>query len=209
MQCGGAVYARVPADGGVTRLGEAIGKARAPGPAQRGPLGVLAHTPGQSDFALVDRWGKSDDMPRWAEGPDLSKTEELVALSREVGEVIAYYDVDDGDGMLVYGHWRDGALVRSLLRLEGEGWDVTGTPEPWEAGLFTADALERAAQEVSDDGGDEAAVRAAFAGGHISAGARWPRPPIITAMMKALRLPSWGFQPWPRRREEVTRLSQG
>lgn len=205
MQCGGAVYARVPAEG-VAKLEEAIKKVRAPLP-HRGPLGVLAHTPGQSDFALVDRWGKSDDMPRWAEGPDLSKTEELVALSKEVGEVIAYYDVEDGDAVLVYGHWRAGTLVRSLQRLEGEPWDVvTGTPEPWEAELFSAQALERALQFVRDDGGDEAPVRAGFAAGHIAQGARWPRPPIIGVMMKMLKLPRWGFTPWPRRSEELKKL---
>lgn len=203
MQCGGAVYARVPA-GGVTALDEAIKKVRDRA-LSRGPLGVLAHTPGQSEFAVVDRWGKSDDMPRWAEGPDLSKTEELAALSKEVGEVIAYYDVDDGDGLLVLGHWRDGTLVRGLQRLE-EWADVRGTPEPWEAELFSTQALEQALQDIQEDGGDEEEVRAAFAGGHIAQGAQWPRPPVLRAMMKSLRLPSYGFQPWPRRADEVKRL---
>jgi hypothetical protein len=194
MQSGGAVYARVPA-GGVTALEEAIKKVRNPG-LSRGPLGVVVHTPGQSDFAVVDRWGKSDDMPRWSEGPDLSQAEELVALSREVGEVIAYFDVEDGDLVLVYGHWRDGALMRSLVRLEGEGYAVTGTPEPWEAELFSAPALERALRMVREDGGDEAPVRAAFASGHIAQGARWPAPPIIGVVMKVLKLPRWGSTPW-------------
>lgn len=205
MECGGAVYARVPA-GGLAALEDAIQRVRDPRWPGRGPLGVLACTLGQHDLALVDRWGKSDDMPRWAEGPDLSRAEELAALSQEVGEVIGYYDIEDGDQVLVYGHWKDGTLGRALCALEREWTHVQGTPEPWETDLFSSKALERALSAAQDDEQDEAPVRAAFESGRLTQGARWPRPAVIGALSKALRLPTYGSQPWPRRADAVKKL---
>lgn len=203
MQCGGAVYARVPADG-AARLDEAIRKVRTR--PERGPLGVLLFTAGEHEVALVDRWGKSDDMPHWSEGPDLTTAAELAALSRQVGEVTAYYEVDDGDSFGVYGAWRDGALVRSLVRMDGEWQTAEGAPQAWEALLFDAPALERALSDAREDGEDEAAVREAFAAGHIMRGGRWPRPPVLRALLAGLRAPA-DHGRWPKRREALQQLA--
>lgn len=202
MQCGGAVYARVPAEG-VSRLEEAIRKVRTR--LERGPLGVLLFTAGEHDVALVDRWGKSDDMPHWSEGPDLTSAAQLAALSREVGEVTAYYEVDDGDSLGVYGTWRDGALVRGLVRGDDEWMHVEGTPQPWEAALFAPAALERALSDARLDGDDEDAVRAAVAAGQLVRGSRWPRPPVLRALLTGLRAPA-DHGRWPRRRDALKQL---
>lgn len=211
MQSSGAVYAKVGA-GGVEQLERAIVAARAARPA-RGPLGVLAFTPGEHAFALVDRWGKSDDMPHWSEGPDPAQATELTALSRDAGEVVGFYEVDEGTEFAVYAHWRDGALARALVWGDGEWMRAEGEPQAWEAPLFGAEGLEQALADAREDGHDEADVRAAYAKGRIEAGARWPRPgfaPHLTrAVLGALRAPAWGVQPWPRRRDVVAALPKG
>lgn len=183
MECGGAVYARVPG-GGVAALEAAVTAARASGAA----IGVLGLDPAKHAFALVDRWGKSDDMPRWAEGPDLSRATGLAELSRAVGEVVAFYEVEDGGQLGVYGVWRDGALVRSLVFLED--WAATGAPEPWEA-AFCA--------KVKAEDPDQAAAPDALGPGG-------PRPGGVSlggVIWRHLGAVGWGLQPWPRRRDAL------
>lgn len=207
MDSGGAVYAKVPA-GGAAALEAAIRRAR-PHP-NTGPLGVLACDPARHAFALVDRWGRSDDMPRWAEGPDAARAAELAALSREVGEVVAFYEVEEGSLLGVYAVWREGALARELHCYEGEWTRVAGEPQPWEAPLFAPARLEQALQDARDDDRDEAPVRAAFAPGRLVEGARGPAPQrMAVAIREALRGPPHGFQPWPRRRDVVMQLEAG
>lgn len=204
MQAGGAVYARVP-DGSVERLEAAIKAVRA---GARGPLGVLKLVPGEHAFACVDRWGKSDDVPPFAERHDtVEAAKELAALSREVGEVVAFYEVEDGAEYGVYVHWRDGQVARHLGRTDGEWSHVVGEPQPWEAGLFAPERLEEVLQYAEDDGLGPDAVRAAFAAGRLAKGAALPRPHRIAELVaRSLRAPLYGFQPWPRRRDEVKRL---
>lgn len=202
MESSGAVYAKVPA-GGVPALEAALGRAAA-GRSSAFP-GVIAHDPGGA-FALVDRWGKSDDLPGWAEGPDLAMAAELAALAREVGEVVAFYEIDDGASLGVYGAWRDGELVRGLVWSDGV-WDtVVGEPQLWERPLFAGTALADALDDASVDGFDEVPVRAAFAVGHLGPGATAPAPRAMAAKIRAaLGAPAHGFLPWPLRRDLLAR----
>jgi len=153
-------------------------------------IGVLGFDPAQR-FALVDRWGKSDDMPRWAEGPDLGRATELADLSKAVGEVVAFYEVEDGGDLGVYGVWRDGALVRSLVRLET--WSAQGTPQPWEARFI---AKVKAQDPDQADGPDT-----------IEDGAEDPRPGAVSVggqIWQELGAIGWGVpQPWLRRRDAL------
>lgn len=184
MECGGAVYARVPA-GGLPALEAAVKAARANGAA----IGLLGPTTGP--YVLVDRWGTSDDMPRWAEGPDLSRADGLAALSKAVGEVVGFYEVEDGSQLGVYGAWRDGALARGLVWTEG--WSAQGTPQPWEARFV---ARVKAEDPDQADGPDT-----------IEDGADGPRPGVVSVggqIWQALGAVGWGVpQPWPRRRDAL------
>lgn len=206
MEASGAVYARIPA-GGLAALEAAVREAR-PSSRRSSPLGVLAGDPAAHAFALVDRWGKSDEMPVWSEGPDLSKAPELAALSRAVGEVVALYEIDDGQSLGVYGAWRDGALVRGLVRGDGEWMDVEGEPQAWEVGLFSAAAQAEALAVAEEDGQDPGPIEAAFAGGRVTQGAAYPAPLAMARVIReALRAPAYGFQPWPRRSELIKQLA--
>jgi hypothetical protein len=209
MECDGVVWARVP-EAGVGRLNAEIAHIRA-ATSRRSPLQVQAFDAALHDLALVDRWGRSDDMPSWAEGPDFSDAPELAALSEVVGDVVAFYAVDEGSQLGVYGHWQRGALARGLVYANDEWCDVIGEPQPWEAPLFSPAHLARALEDTRDAGGDEAAVRAAFAAGHIEQGRAHPRPwvanlTLLDAMVTSLRAPRWGFEPWPRRRDALKAL---
>ena len=200
MDTSGAVYAKVPA-GGVAVLDAAVRKARLSGRTSS-PLGVLAFDPAVHSYALVDRWGRSDDMPDWAEEPDLEQALELVALSRMVGEVIAFYEADEGTTMGIYAVWRDGLLVRNL-QWAADQWEcVEGEAQPWEALLFTPEAL----QNALDYAGDKEQVRALFDAKRIVANASWPRPEGVSASIRAVHpAPAFGFEPWPRRKELANR----
>ncbi|MGE0709726.1 MAG: hypothetical protein AB7N76_22105 [Planctomycetota bacterium] len=205
MSSGGAVYARVPA-GGVVELEAAIRAARG-GQRQRGPLGVLACEPGHL-FALVDRWGRGDDMPRWSEGPDPRLAEELAALSRAVGQVVAFFEVDEGEELGLYGVWQDGELTRWLVWCDGGWCEVEGEPQSWEGGLFTPERRAEAIEEARDWGGDPAAVEAAYASGRLVTGASAPRAREMALLIRtALAAPPYGVQPWPRRREALQQLT--
>ncbi len=203
METEGAVYARVPG-GDVAALEAAIQQARSH--ASSGPIGVIAFDPAKHAFALVDRWGKSDDMAHWAEGPDLETANELAKLSQLVGEVVAFYTVEEGMSLGVYGAWKDGVLVRGLEYAEGEWYRASGEPQPWEAPLFAPAEKAKALASARDDGRDPATVEAAFAKGRIEQGAAYPLPPLIPVHVRdVLRAPSYGVQPWPRRRDALAR----
>lgn len=205
MECDGVVWARVP-EGGVELLDQEIARIRQE-TGKNSPMKVLAFDPTQHAFALVDRWGKSDEMPDWAEGPDLSEAPELQALSKITGDVVAFYAVDEGSQLGVYGHWRDGSLVRSLVFADDQWCEVGGEPQAWEAPLFSAQALEQAL-----DSGDPEETQRIFAAGSITQGASLPRPDypgasLMTAIATTLRAPLWGFSPWPKRRDARKALS--
>jgi hypothetical protein len=168
-------------------------------------LGVVAFDPAVHAFALVDRWGKSDNMPDWSEEPDLSQADELAALSRDVGQVVAFYEIEEGSTSGVYGAWNDGELVRELEWADDQWVKVAGQPQSWEAPLFGTDELDSALEAARDDGRDEAEVRAAFAAGSIQSGAAWPVPQRMAVFIRtALRAPAHGLEPWPRRRAART-----
>lgn len=196
MDSSGAVYAKVPA-GGVVTLEAAIKEARLIGRSSS-PLGVLAYDQAIHSFALVDRWGRSDDMPHWAEDPDLGLAKELVALSRLVGEAIAFYEVDEGTTMGIYAAWRDGVRVRNL-QWAADRWEcVEGEPQSWDVALFTPEALHNALTGAPDK--DQ--VRALFDSKQIALHASWPRPEGISVGIRTIHpAPAFGFTPWPRRKE--------
>ena len=207
MECSGAVYARIPPDG-LPALESAVRQARRAS-RHASPLGVIAGQPDLHGFAMVDRWGKSDDMPLWSEGPDLAQAPELVALSRAVGEVVAFYEIDEGSTFGVYGAWRDGALVRGLVWGDDEWMRVQGDPQSWEAGLFAPEALARALEDAREDGREEAPIEAGFASGRVTSGASQPAPRAMARLIReALRAPAHGLQPWPRRTELVKRVRE-
>jgi hypothetical protein len=81
----GVVYAKVPV-GGATALDAAVRAARAVS-RHSSPLGVLALDPALHAFAIVDRWGHRDDMPMWAEEPDLSSALELLNRRPSNGDI--------------------------------------------------------------------------------------------------------------------------
>ncbi len=195
----GAVYARVPA-GGIPALETAVREARAVSK-HSSPLGVLAFDPALHAFAVVDRWGPQDNMPIWAEYPDLGMAHELEALSRSVGEVIAFHEMDEGLMQGFYGVWKDGALVRDLQYMDGSWIRAEGEPQPMEVPLFTDEALKYALEIASDD---PEPVRAAFSKKRIEVQAAWPTPAGISRnICKIYPGPAFGFMPWPRRRELV------
>lgn len=197
MESSGAVWVRVGAEG----LG-AVEGALASLP--RGyALGVLRYEPGEHSFALVDRWGKSDDVPRFVD--DERAREPYAALSATVGEVVAYYDIEEGSELATVLVWRDGALARRIYWADGEWCEVEGEPEAWEAGLFTPERRDRAFEYREDDEAAQAVLREAFARGVIEQGARGPEP-WAPALWSAIRAPAPGFSPWPRRRDVLNAL---
>jgi hypothetical protein len=212
MDSDGAVWARVPAND-VAAL-DAVIKGVRSATRRDSPLGVLAFDPAAHAFALVDRWGHADDLPVWAESLDPAEATELAALSEAVEEVVAFHVLDEGLLQGVYGHWRSGALVRGLVWTDERWSQATGTPQDWETCMFSSAHLARAIEDTQDDGGDEAATRAAFARGQIVAGECHPRPgtpglSLLEAMLSVLRAPRWGFSPWPRRRDVLRNMAEG
>jgi hypothetical protein len=203
----GAVYARIP-DGNLDQLAAAVVASRAVSH-HSSPLGVLAGEPAQHAFAVVDRWGRSDNMPLWGEDPALGLAVELIELSRRVGDVIALYEIDEGATLGLYGAWKDGQLVRDLQWADFQWSVVEGEPQVWEAPLFAPAALERALAAARDDGRDEQEVRDAFAAGRIVAGQAWPMPEGLALHIRNVcRGPAFGFTPWPRRQDLVDALRQ-
>jgi len=200
MSSMGAVYAQVPA-GGVPALEQAVKAAREK--TQRpSPLGVLAFDPAVHRFAVVDRWGPSDDMPSWSEGPDLDEAVELVELSRAVGEVFAFYEVDEGLTMGLYATWLHGERVRALEWANDQWCRVEGEPQHWEAPLFGPELLERALENARDRGQEEEAIRTLFTERRILLEARLPVPDALSGFFRTTGPgPAYGFEPWPRRRE--------
>lgn len=201
MDTDGVVWARVPGNDPVA-LEALITQVRAT-TRRDSPLGVLAFDPAVHAFALVDRWGRQDSMPGWAEALDLAHAPELATLSGLVGEVVAFHTLDGGSLQGIYGHWKQGQLVRGLLWLDEQWAHVSGTPQAWEAPLFAPEHLVTA---IEDAGSQDAAVREAYARGHVVAGEAHPRPgdyghSLLAAMVQVLRAPRWGFSPWPRRSE--------
>ncbi len=212
MESDGAVWARVPGNR-VADLDAVIKTVRSS--TQRdSPLGVLAFDPAAHAFALVDRWGRTDDMPVWVEYMDPAQATELAALSEAVEDVVAFHVLDEGSLQGVYGHWQSGSLVRGLVWADEHWQEATGTPQSWEAPMFSPAHLARALEDTRDSRGDEEATRAAFARGHILAGEYHPRPGtpglnLLDAMVSVLRAPRWGFSPWPPRRDVLRAMSKG
>lgn len=207
MSSGGAVFARIP-EGGLPALDEAVKAARTVSK-HSSPLEVLDGEPGAHKFAVVDRWERSDNMPMWAEGPDLKVATELVELSKRVGDVVAFYEIDEGSTMGVYGAWKDGRLARSLLWCDAHWEEVEGEPQPWEAPLFSPEALDANLDAARDDGADTAEVSAIFAGGQIKSGKAFPRAEgLVRHIIKVCVAPLYGRKPWTRRSEIVDRLRQ-
>ena len=205
MSSMGAVYARVPA-GGVLELEEAIRNARAMSK-HTSPLAVLCFEEGKHQCAVVDRWGRSDDMPIWAEECDLAIAVELVELSRISGEVIAFYEVDEGLTMGIYGTWRDGALMRNILWADNQWYRVEGEPQPWEKPMFAPEVLQEALQNARDYGSDETAIKGVFEAGCIALNASLPVPNALSGhIWKVYPAPAYGFSPWPRRKELVDKI---
>lgn len=201
MDVAGVVYARVPA-GGLPELERAVKEARAVSH-HSSPLGILACDPAIHRFAIVDRWGKPDEMPLWSEEPDFSTASELEALSRAVGEVVAFYEVDEGSSMGIYAAWRDGVLVRDLEWFEDQWAKVEGEPQEWEA-LFSDESLESGLARAGYSGTPEEDVRAIYAAGIIEPGASWPPCEGMAFNIRTtLPGPAYGFEPWPRRKELV------
>ena len=89
MDSSGAVYAQVPA-GGVDALEAGVREARLIG-RNSSPLGVLAYDPAVHSFALVDRWGRPDDMPHWAEDPDLELAKELAEKLKQPYDLYVFH----------------------------------------------------------------------------------------------------------------------
>ncbi|NLI77584.1 MAG: hypothetical protein GX442_14250 [Candidatus Riflebacteria bacterium] len=205
MNSTGAVFARIPA-GGLEALATAVTQARAVS-RHSSPLGILAGDAVNHGFALVDRWGPRDNMPMWGEGPDLDVAAELAVLSRLVGEVVAFYTIDEGLTMGLWGAWKNGTLARKLWWSDGRWEWADGEPQPWEKPLFAPDALESALLQAREEGRDEGEVRAAFIAERIAAGAAFPVPNWLSGHIRVLcRAPGWGFEPWPRRSEVVAQL---
>jgi hypothetical protein len=136
-------------------------------------------------------------MPSWAEDPDLASARELCVLSAAVGDVVAFFDVDEGTELGYYGTWRDGELVRDLQWAGGRWEKVEGEPQPWEAALFDPASLARALEYPQ---GTETEIRATYSTGQLTEGARWPVPDAAAIPIRTfLRAPAYGFDPWPRR----------
>jgi len=205
MDSSGVVYARIPG-GGTAALAAAVEEARRI-TGQSSPLGMLCGEEGKHAFAVVDRWGGADNMPGWAEGPDLTSARELAELSRIVGEVVAFYQIDEGATMGIYGAWKDGKLVRNLLWYDYAWQVVEGEPQPWEAGLFTPEARAKALEDAEWDKKDPAEVHAVFDRGCVVPGASQPHPGgLIRFFCASFLAPLYGFQPWPPRKELVAAL---
>lgn len=206
MDCSGAVYARFP-EGGIPALEEAIRAARSVSK-HFSPLKVLGGDPAKHAFAVVDRWGRTDNIPVWVEGPDLEGAKELAELSRLVGDVVAFYLIDEGLTVGIYGAWKDGRLVRNLQWGDFQWLVADGEPQPWEAPLFTPEALEDNLECARYDGQEEAEVRAVFAAGRITASAAFPSPKNLARhLLAACPGPLYGFEPWPPRSTLVNELN--
>lgn len=205
MDSYGAVFASVPA-GGAGALEAAILEARKVS-RHSSPLGVLQFVPTEHGVALVDRWGKQDNMPIWAEGPDLGKAFELAELSKAVGEVVAFYEIDGGMMMGIYGAWRNGVLVRDIEWNDGSWYKVEGEPQPWEQGMFGEESFAFSLDFALEAGLGEGELREIFAKKQLVPDARFPIPQRIALGIKTfMKGPAFGFQPWPKRRELVEKL---
>lgn len=105
--------------------------------------------------------------------PDICASAEL---SRQFGEAI-YVFSDEGNDQLYYDHCRDGALVRKVMYVfDGcqSAWTcVAGTPEAWEDGLFSDQALARELDLCEPEDRDR--VRAVFARRILEVGSIIPR----------------------------------
>jgi hypothetical protein len=195
MEASGTVYARVP-DKDPAKVDAAIRSCRKW--ASRGPLKVLAYDPAAHDFALIDRFGKSDDVPSWS--GKHAEADDFMALSRALGDVVAHYDVE-GQQWAEFAHWKDGALVRSLTYGDGQWSKVEGQPQAWEAAFFAPGAVNELLDLLSDQPELQAELRAVVAARTVAPGARFPFP--SAAIFQPLRGPAFGFRPWPRRKDVV------
>ncbi|HNV72824.1 MAG TPA: hypothetical protein PKO06_24160 [Candidatus Ozemobacteraceae bacterium] len=199
MDSSGAVYAKFPA-GGVEALEQAVSEARKAS-RHTSPIKVLGGDPIRHAYAVVDRWGRSDNMPIWAEGPDLTTAFELVELSRLVGDVVAFYTIDDGLSMGIYGAWKDGRLVRNLQWMDDQWQVVEGDPQPWEKPLFSSESREACLECARDNGWDESEVQKMFQAGVLQPGFRFPiAHGLVRHINAACPGPLYGFEPWPARR---------
>ncbi|MGV8041061.1 MAG: hypothetical protein AB2L07_13605 [Thermoanaerobaculaceae bacterium] len=208
MDTDGVVWARVPGNDPAA-LEAVITQLRAT-TRRDSPLGVLAFDPAVHAFALVDRWGGQDYLPDWAATLDLAHAPELAALSGLVEEVVAFHTLDGGSLQGIYGHWKQGRLVRGLVWIDEHWAQAWGTPQAWEAPLFAPGHLAAA---IEDAGPEDGAVREAYARGEVVAGEAHPRPgdyghTLLGAMVQVLRAPRWGFSPWPPR-SEVLKARRG
>lgn len=206
MDCDGAVYAKFP-DGGIAALEEAIKNARAAGK-EFSPLKVLGGDPAVHQFAVVDRWNRTDYPPMWVEASDPAIAKELAELSAQVGEVIAFYLIDGGLTSGIYAAWSNGNLVRNLQWGDFMWLVAEGEQQPWEKPLFSPQELEASLEAARDDGLEDSEALNAFVGSKIAPMAHFPRPNnLIRYINEACPGPRYGFQPWPKRSDLVKELN--
>jgi hypothetical protein len=139
--------------------------------------GEVDYDPARGPFARIERYRKSDDVPRWVDEPEL-----LQRIADGHGELIAYYDCD-ADAFWYFHVRRDGS--RRTLMHDGEAWTLEGEPDGWEADcLFGPGTLERALEQLADDvdadelDAAEAELRLLWARGRLEPGSRWPWPDL-------------------------------
>lgn len=98
-----------------------------------------------------------------------------VELSRLVSGQVIWVVLQTTASVVEVTHYESGAVVRRIAFADGEWRRVEGTPQAWEAWLFS-DA-EREAARANGDPEDDAELERAFARRRLVAGDRlpWPR----------------------------------
>ncbi len=93
----------------------------------------------------------------------------------QIGEAIGFA-VQANVEHLAYVHATPGRLLRGLAYNTDSGWyQVLGEPEPWERELlFTERQLAQQVADYDDSPDSVAAIRAAWATGHLQPGSFWP-----------------------------------
>lgn len=195
MEVYGGVYARVP-DEDPARLDAAIARCRRT--LTRGPLKTLQYDPAAHDVAIIDRFGKGDDTPSWSGKHDAA--DDLMALSKEVGDVVAFYVIDPPE-FAEFAHWKDGALVRSLQYGDGQWMKAEGAQQAWEETFFQPRPAKALLDVLDDQPEALAEARAVYAARKVEQGARFPWP--TGAVFDLLRGPSFGFGPWTKRNDVI------
>lgn len=94
------------------------------------------------------------------------------ALSRAVQGEVIWGLVQTTASVVSVVHCEGGRVVRQLSRSDGTWAEVEGEPRPWEAALFSAEALERAHDDVTPE--LIADIEARFRDRRLEVGARDP-----------------------------------